>query len=67
MTPHTNNQTDALAYSVEAAAEVVDVGRTYLYGEIKAGRLRSVKKGRRRLVRPQDLSAWLDASDPESS
>ena len=37
-------------YSVEAAAELLAVGRTFLYGEIQAGRIRSLKAGRRRLV-----------------
>jgi excisionase family DNA binding protein len=37
-------------YSVEDAAELLAVGRTFLYGEIQAGRIRSLKAGRRRLV-----------------
>ena len=36
--------------SVDAAAAALGVGRTTLYAEIQAGRCRSVKVGRRRLV-----------------
>jgi excisionase family DNA binding protein len=37
-------------YSVEEAAGLLAVGRTFLYGEIASGRIRSVRAGRRRLV-----------------
>jgi excisionase family DNA binding protein len=36
--------------SIEQAAQALGVGRTALYSEIGAGRIRSVKVGRRRLV-----------------
>ena len=36
--------------SIREAADVLGIGRTALYGEIGAGRLRSVTVGRRRLV-----------------
>ena len=36
--------------SVEQAAQVLAIGRTSLYSEIRAGRIRSVKVGRRRLI-----------------
>jgi len=36
--------------SIEQAARALGVGRTALYSEIGAGRIRSVKVGRRRLV-----------------
>lgn len=37
-------------YSVEDAAELLGIGRTALYGELQAGRCRSIKVGRRRLI-----------------
>lgn len=37
-------------YSIPEAADALSIGRSALYGEIAAGRLRSVKVGRRRLV-----------------
>ncbi|MGZ6315131.1 MAG: helix-turn-helix domain-containing protein [Candidatus Limnocylindrales bacterium] len=36
--------------SIEEAARALGVGRTALYSEIGAGRIRSIKLGRRRLV-----------------
>ncbi len=36
--------------SIEQAARALGIGRTALYSEIGAGRIRSVKVGRRRLV-----------------
>jgi excisionase family DNA binding protein len=36
--------------SIEQAARALGIGRTALYSEIGAGRVRSVKVGRRRLV-----------------
>lgn len=36
--------------SVTEAAEALGIGRTALYAELQAGRCRSVKVGRRRLV-----------------
>ncbi len=36
--------------SIEEAARVLGIGRTALYSEIGAGRIRSVKVGRRRLI-----------------
>ena len=36
--------------SIEQAAQALGIGRTALYSEIGAGRIRSVKVGRRRLV-----------------
>jgi excisionase family DNA binding protein len=36
--------------SIEQAARALGIGRTALYSEIGAGRIRSIKVGRRRLV-----------------
>lgn len=45
-------------YSVEEAAELLGVGRTLAYAEIQAGRLRSHKVGRRRLVAASAITAY---------
>ena len=49
-----------LAFSVEEAARALGIGRTQLYYEIREGRLRAVKCGRRTLIRRSDAEAWLD-------
>ena len=38
--------------SIDEAAAALAVGRSILYSEIGAGRLRTIRVGRRRLVRP---------------
>ena len=42
--------------SMEQAAQALGIGRTALYSEIGAGRIRSVKVGRRRLVPSSAIS-----------
>jgi excisionase family DNA binding protein len=49
-----------LAHRVEQAAQLVGVGRTLIYDEIREGRLRIRKVGRRTLILHSDLQAWLD-------
>jgi excisionase family DNA binding protein len=46
-------------YSVTEAAELLRVGRSTVYQEVAAGRLRSLKVGRRRLVPSSALADRL--------
>lgn len=50
-----------ITLSKAEAARSVGVSTRLLELEVAAGRLRIAKVGRRWLVRPADLSAWLDA------
>lgn len=52
--------------SVDEAAAMLGIGRTALYGELQAGRCRSVKVGRRRLVPSGAIGAYISASAPVS-
>lgn len=45
--------------SVTQAAEALDIGRTLVYREIAAGRLRSVKIGRRRLIPETAMAVYM--------
>ena len=51
---------ERLAYSIPDALTAVSMGRSFIYEEIKAGRLRTFKVGSRTLIAAADLSAWLD-------
>lgn len=53
-----------LTYSIEEARKVTGTGRTVLYEEIEAGRLRAVKRGRRTLILAEDLRRWLASLPP---
>lgn len=45
--------------SVRSFCESVGIGRTRFYQEVKAGRLRVRKLGRRTLVTTDDAEEWL--------
>lgn len=47
--------------SVDEAATLLGQGRSRIYGEIQAGRLRSCKAGRRRLVPSSAISDYIAA------
>jgi excisionase family DNA binding protein len=47
------------AMSVRSFCESVGIGRTRFYQEVKAGRLRVRKLGRRTLVTTDDAEEWL--------
>jgi len=49
------------AFSIAEFCDRYGIRRTKTYQEIKAGRLRIVKVGRRSLVREKDAEAWLAA------
>jgi hypothetical protein len=48
-----------LAHSIADVVNATGVGRSFIYAEIKAGRLIIRKAGRRSLVFDDDLKAWL--------
>lgn len=55
--------TQRLAVSTFRAAEIAGVGRTTIYEAIQSGALKSVKIGKRRLIRVAALEAWLEAQE----
>lgn len=55
-----------LAYAIPELAAAVGVGRTKIYEEIKAGRLRVTKCGGRTIITASQAQAWL-ASLPQQA
>ncbi|WP_018260558.1 helix-turn-helix domain-containing protein [Methylobacterium sp. WSM2598] len=52
---------EVLSYSIADAVKVSGVGRSFLYEQIKAGKLKARKLGRRTLIMAADLQSWLAA------
>lgn len=50
--------------SLGEAAALLGIGRTRLYAELDAGRLRSLKVGRRRLVPSSAIAAYAAGNRP---
>jgi len=48
-----------IAITVEEAAKAAGVGRTTIFMELRSGRLKGRKIGRRTVVSIEDLNAWL--------
>ncbi|WP_243301282.1 excisionase family DNA-binding protein [Geothrix oryzisoli] len=46
------------AYSVEAFCKRFSIGKTQVYEDIKSGKLKSIKMGRRRLIPADWASEW---------
>lgn len=53
--------TDKLAFSPEEAAHRAGIGRTLIFAEIKAGRLKALKAGARTIITDESLRSWLAA------
>lgn len=49
-----------MAFGPDEAAKLAGVGRTTIFGEIKARRLTARKAGGRTLISADDLKTWLD-------
>lgn len=53
--------TPRLAYGINQACETSGLGRSFLYEEIRAGKLKTFKVGTRTLIASDDLQAWLSS------
>ena len=55
----TEHSPGKLAYGIADAVQATSVGRSFLYEEIKAKRLKVFKVGTRTLIAADDLTDWL--------
>lgn len=56
-----------LVHTIPQASEAAQTGRTKLYAEIAAGRLRVVKVGRKTLIRDEELRRWLAQCEADAN
>jgi excisionase family DNA binding protein len=54
-------QSEPIAYSPQGAAETSSLSLRHVMKEIASGRLKSIKKGRRRIILREDLEEYLSA------
>ena len=52
---------DKLLYRVPEVAEALNISRSKVYELLKAGHLKSVRIDRTRLIRAEDLRAFVDS------
>jgi excisionase family DNA binding protein len=55
-----------MAFSINEARQATGLGRSRLYEEIAAGRLRIAKSGRRTLVLAESLQSFLKALEDQA-
>lgn len=48
------------AYTIADACAVVGLGRTFIFEEIRSGRLKAKKAGRRTIILRDELRRWLE-------
>ncbi|MCO6415700.1 helix-turn-helix domain-containing protein [Siccirubricoccus sp. KC 17139] len=61
ITDHTTALRQRPVYTIPEAYNLARVGRTTLYGEIRAGRLTARKIAGRTLILAGDLESWLQS------
>lgn len=54
-------QPEPIADNVVNASIRLGIGKSKLYEQIKAGKIRAAKIGRRRLITRQEQQRWLDS------
>lgn len=53
-----------IAYDIDSFAKLFSIGRTKIYEEIREGRLRALKCGRRTIITAQAADEWLQSLSP---
>ena len=58
--------TDRIMYSIPEAMVLLSVSRTVIYEQIRSGRLRTVKLGRRRYVTASAIAGYVELLESEA-
>jgi excisionase family DNA binding protein len=56
---HMSTDITKVALSVTEFCKAAGIGRSFFYEEVKTGRIKVVKAGRRTLIPISELAAWL--------
>lgn len=56
-----NTSLPALAYDIPAAVAASGIGRTKLFEAMKLGKLKARKLGRKTIILPEDLKAFIQS------
>ena len=70
MTGHEEGRAGApgrLLYSVEEAADLLGIGRTFMFRLLATGEIESVKIGRRRMISRDALDGYVDRLQSEQA
>ena len=59
-------RTDVMLYKVTDAARILNLSRSVIFEQLRAGRLRSVKQGRTRLIPASALREYVELLISES-
>lgn len=57
----TKQPVEKMAYTIAEFCEAFGVGKSLMFEEIAAGKLRTKKAGRRTLILAKDAIAWVEA------
>ena len=60
MNTENDKTTGKLLFSVKEFCEIVGIGRTTFYQEVKAGRIKAKKMGRRTLITKSELERFIE-------
>ncbi|MDE4620645.1 DNA-binding protein [Sinorhizobium meliloti] len=56
-----NTSLPALAYDIPSAVSASGIGRTKLFEAMKLGKLKARKLGRKTIILPEDLKAFIES------
>ncbi|MEU3353782.1 helix-turn-helix domain-containing protein [Streptomyces sp. NPDC037389] len=66
-TPSALSTTEQRLHSVKSASRILNIGSTRAYEEIRRGRLRTVRSGRRRLVPTEYIEEYIELLKNEAA